>query len=147
MQRCVCELYYRLFYHLENSDLLDPTNEIHIYCLHYIYLPKINRSLSSFREAWNHHRIRTEHNKTPHQLFTEGTLRLHSSGIVALDFLNQVTEQYGTDNDLITSPNDEGVHIPENSLRLTDEHFHLLLLAGTVHHRTMELNSMSKLLV
>ena len=31
---------------------------------------------------------------------------------------------YGTDNDF--SSDDEGVHIPENSLRLTNEHFDLL---------------------
>ena len=121
MHRCVCELYYRLFYHLENSDLLDPTQEIHLYSLHYIYLPRINRSLSSFREAWNHHRIRTEHNKTPHQFFTEGTLHLHSSGLASLDFLDK---SYGTEDDLvISSPDDEGVHVPENCLTLTDEHF------------------------
>ncbi len=129
MQRCVCELYYRLFYHLENSDLLDPTNEIHIYALHFIYVPRINKSLSSFKEAWNHHRIRTEHNKSPHQLFTEGALRLHSSGLVALDFLGQVYESYGSDDGIVVSAvdNEEGVHIPENSLRLRDEHFQLIL--------------------
>ena len=35
---CVGVLYYRLFYHLENLGLLDPTNDRHIYALHYIYL-------------------------------------------------------------------------------------------------------------
>jgi len=71
LHRCVGVLYYRLFHHLENL-VLDPTNDHHIYALHYIYLHRINQSLHAFRYAWNYHKIRTEYNRTPHQLFTCG---------------------------------------------------------------------------
>ncbi len=101
----------------------------------------INKSLSSFKEAWNDHRIRTEHNKSPHQLFTEGVLRLHSSGLVALDFLGQVYELYGSADGIVD--NEEGVHIPENSLRLRNEDFQLMLvevdLRSTSQNYGMEL--------
>lgn len=128
VQRCVGVLYYRLFYHMESLDLLDPTNELHIYCLHYVYLHRINTSLKGFKEAWNHHRIRTEHNRTPHQLFTEGVLRLHSSGLVALDFLDDVGEDYGAyDNTtVVIQGNYEGVQIPETNFRLNEDHVQLL---------------------
>ena len=37
--------YYHLFYALEDSGLLDPSNEIHLCALHYVYTPRINQSL------------------------------------------------------------------------------------------------------
>ena len=59
VQRCVCEQCYRLFYHLESSDLLDPTNEIHVYCLHYVYLPRINDEYLCFSTDVNYNQIRS----------------------------------------------------------------------------------------
>ena len=37
--RCATSLYYRVFYFLENCDLFDPLNPLHMYALHYVYLP------------------------------------------------------------------------------------------------------------
>ena len=51
MHRCVTSLYYRLFYHLEHLGLLDPLNELHIYALHYVYVPRINKSLKQFQSG------------------------------------------------------------------------------------------------
>ena len=72
----VTHLYYRVFYHMEYHDLVDPTNEKHLYALHYIYLPRINAAQVQFKEGWNNHRIRTEYNQSPRQLCTAGMLRL-----------------------------------------------------------------------
>ena len=44
--RIVVRPYRNLFYYLESHGLLDPLNEIHLYSLHYIYIPRIKRSLS-----------------------------------------------------------------------------------------------------
>ncbi len=44
MHRCVTRLYYRLFYYLEYQGLLDPINEYHRFALHYVYIPRVNRS-------------------------------------------------------------------------------------------------------
>ena len=41
--RCATSFYYRLFYYMEQHDLLDPINENHLFALHYVYLPRINR--------------------------------------------------------------------------------------------------------
>ena len=64
---CTC-LYYNLFYYLENTGVLDPSNTSDIFCLHYIFLPRINQHLCSFVDGWNRHRIRTAGNRTPIQL-------------------------------------------------------------------------------
>ena len=45
------------------------------------------------------HGIRTEHNKTPNQLFTAGALQLQHAGLVALDFFDQIPDGYGIDED------------------------------------------------
>ena len=55
MHSCVTLLYYRLFYYLEEMDLLDPLNNVHLWALHYVYLRRINRSLDEFVLSWNNH--------------------------------------------------------------------------------------------
>ena len=115
----VTNLFYRLFYHMEYINILDPASEQHLYALHYVYIPRINTSLSLFRAGWNNHRIRTVHNLSPEQLFTAGVLRLQRSGLVALDFL----EDYGIDEDGLPTTTDEnsGVEVPEGNLSLDSE--------------------------
>ena len=56
-------LYYDLFHFLE---------EVGFFCLHYVYLPKINSSLSQFMQAWNRHPLQSENNLSPEQLGTRG---------------------------------------------------------------------------
>lgn len=61
--RDVCEgvlsLHYDLFYFMEDHNLLDIPNPVHIYALHYVYLPKINEKLNIWQEAWSRHKLRT----------------------------------------------------------------------------------------
>ena len=76
MHRCVTVIYYRLFYFMESQGYLNPISEKDLFALHYVFLPRIQRSLTLFREGWNNHGIRTEHNKTPNQLFASGALQL-----------------------------------------------------------------------
>lgn len=69
----VTHKFYTLFYDMEDSGRLEPTNDIHRFALHKVFLPVINDQLRLFRSAWNRHRIRTANNKTPRQLWIEGT--------------------------------------------------------------------------
>ena len=124
MHRCVTSIYHRLCYYLENCDLLDPLNPLHMYALHYVYLPRINKSLHYFQEAWNNHGLRTEHGQTPNQLFTAGALRLRHSGLTALDFFNAVPDSYGVDGSASHEDSDqEGVAVPPIEFSLTEEQF------------------------
>lgn len=74
VHRCVGVLYHDTFRRLEEEDCLDPLNETDIYCLHYIFLPRINATLEEFVDSWNNHAISTENNLTPNQLFVKGAL-------------------------------------------------------------------------
>ncbi len=120
MHRCATTLYYRLFYFMEQQGILDPLNQLHRFCLHYVYKPRINRALHLFCKGWNHHGIRTARHLSPHQLFVEGVLQLHSSGLTALDLLDQVAESYGIDEDIVTiDTGDEGVPVTETRVFLS----------------------------
>ena len=119
--RCSISLFYRLFYYLEVNDILDPINECHLYALHYIFIPRINRSLQEFVSAWNNHGLRTENGQTPNQMFTAGALNLRYSGNVALDFFSTVPEDYGTEEEG-TAPDESetGVEVPRIHFNVTE---------------------------
>ena len=65
-------LYYNLFYHMKQEGLLDPDNEVHLFCVHYIFIPRINNGLHEFSVAWNSHPLSTACNATPQQLWISG---------------------------------------------------------------------------
>lgn len=49
--RCVGVLYHDCFHKLEEEGCLDPLNETDLYCLHFIFIPRINSTLESFVES------------------------------------------------------------------------------------------------
>ena len=83
--------FYNFFYSLENTGVLDISNDLDLCALHITYLPLIQQQLNHFREGWEDHSLRTEHNRTPKQLWILG---MHS---MALQNCNHeaVTGTYG----------------------------------------------------
>ena len=65
----VTRLFSALFRDLEFEGRLNATNETDLFCLQFVYLPRINRVLHRFIAAHNHHAISTEASATPMQLF------------------------------------------------------------------------------
>ena len=92
----VAHVYYQLFYYMEENGLLDPLNEIHLYCLHYVCLPRINKHLKLWKEEWLQHRIRTAGHQTPMQLYIRGLLlnsnSHHRTSKELYDHLSQVSD-------------------------------------------------------
>jgi hypothetical protein len=110
---CVCHNFYNLFYEMEDSGLLSPTDDKHLFCIHYIFLPRINLQLQQFMDGWNNHSLRTESGLTPLQLWTRG-ICLASSDVL------QQPSMYGVDFDGTANPFDGGsVVVPETVLNLT----------------------------
>lgn len=52
--------------------MLNPVDGSHLWCLHYVFLPIINRHLHNWKAAWVHHPLRTEENRSPMQLWIRG---------------------------------------------------------------------------
>ncbi|XP_066936550.1 uncharacterized protein [Clytia hemisphaerica] len=76
--RCVCCTFYYLFQNMESDGLLDRNNEVHLFILHYVFLPRINHSLISFTMSWNMHPVRTEHNWSPMRMWDNGMIDLRN---------------------------------------------------------------------
>ena len=84
-------LYYNLFYHMGACGELDPDNDVHIFCLQFVFIPRINRDLQHFVAAWNNHGISSAGNYTPLQLWMLGMNSVaHSSLPVAQETFNEV---------------------------------------------------------
>jgi len=89
----VTGLYHSLFFYLENIGLLDPSNELHLFCLHYVFMPRINRHLRLWRSAWVKHPMRSERNMTPQMLWTAGLQNIaHSGSNIAKEVFEQLAD-------------------------------------------------------
>ncbi|XP_036417029.1 uncharacterized protein LOC118800955 [Colossoma macropomum] len=104
----VLDLFYTIFCNLEREGLLSPDEEIHIYALHWTFLPHIQRHLQ-FKDGWNHHRLRTEENQSPLQLWMQNQLEGHQDP-------PQVDTEYGIDCEGPHGYHHEGVTVPEVQL-------------------------------
>ena len=111
----VSQMYYRLFYHMEKLGILNlfyhmeklgilnPLCDVHLFALHYVYLPRINNAIEMFVRGWNTHSITKSGGKSPMQLYTEGMLTLSKAGVPALDYYMGVDDDYGAQTDEHTS--------------------------------------------
>ena len=81
-QSCVI-VFYRLFYQMEDTMILNVDNEIHMFCLHYIYLQRINHALNQFLEGWNYHPLSSVNNLSPIQLWISGLSQHISQEVVS----------------------------------------------------------------
>ena len=55
----VLHKFYQLFYHLEDTKSLETDNGIHMFALHYVYLPRIRLALHDWSNIHNQHGFRT----------------------------------------------------------------------------------------
>lgn len=78
VKRLVVRHFQNLFYYLETNQLLDPLSDADLFCLHYVFIPRINQALEEFTLQHNHHPIRTEHARSPVQLFHQHQLTSES---------------------------------------------------------------------
>lgn len=63
-------MYYDLFSYMESVNILHPLSDIHLFCLHFVFIPRIRRSLSIFVDAWNNHPLSTESGHSPYLLWS-----------------------------------------------------------------------------
>ena len=96
--RCVCHINYYTFYAMETSGPLNVEDPIHLFTLHTIFIPRINKALEDFSEAFNNHSVSTEGNWTPYQMWMNGMMhRNNPLAHGALDGEPDDLELYGYD--------------------------------------------------
>ena len=104
--RCVSSLYISIFRRLESEGLLASDNEVDLFCLHFVFIPSINRSLADFQGSWNCHSLSSEGNHSPLQLYTEGFIAIEN----APSFQSNLEEPASTSTDADV----ESVEVPSN---------------------------------
>ena len=70
-------------------------NELHIFCLHYVFVPRINWHLDLFTNGYDNHPLRTESNMTPNQMWVYGLSQLNINHNLMFEQTN--INMYGVD--------------------------------------------------
>lgn len=119
---CVVSFHFaNLFNFMEEHGILYSLNELHLFCLHFIYLPRIQRAATEFQNQWNNHGLSTQGGQTPLQLWQRGVINaagMHNpemNGICDID--SPPTEYDGPFSDIQTN-ND--VVVPSVTFAIND---------------------------
>ena len=78
---------------MEEAGYLDVGNEVNMFCLHYVFIPRINQHLEHFINGWNDHPIRTARNRMPNQLWISGLCNIAISTDIAAEEIRNQTLQ------------------------------------------------------
>ncbi|XP_074521144.1 uncharacterized protein LOC141786603 [Halichoeres trimaculatus] len=65
-------IYYDVLHYLEEEGFLSIANEMHLFCCHFVFLPRLQDDLDTFHSGWDNHSLRTEGHMTPNQLWELG---------------------------------------------------------------------------
>ena len=112
-----------------------PLNEVHLFCLQHVYLPRINRALDEFAEQWNQHPVSTAENQSPSQLWVSGMLASANTSLVAVRDIMDGNEDplflqnYGIDEDgpMVNNGDDNIVNVPPITFELSQQQEHLIM--------------------
>nr|XP_022342022.1 uncharacterized protein LOC111135876 [Crassostrea virginica] len=117
------QTFYALFYYLESASILDVDNETDLFCLHYVFLPRINNALHGFQEAYNQHGLRTEKGWSPYKLWVNGMININLQNSLAVrDVLNNESSQpfIRSDNeDFLLVGEENAINFPEVEMDLS----------------------------
>ncbi|KAA0712497.1 hypothetical protein E1301_Tti021508 [Triplophysa tibetana] len=116
----VTSKYLEMLHSLESEGLLDISVVEDLFSVHYTFLPRLQADLDTFAEAWNHHPLSTEGNRSPEQLWQIGLMQ---TNIDQLDS-NEDIEEADLDWDVAASYEaceDLGVVVPEFECPLSSD--------------------------
>ena len=107
---------------MEDEGILDILDDVHLYSLHYVFIPRINRSLDEFIQQMNNHPISSENNLSPLQMWEKGMLDNMHSGNTALSPAE--IDEFGVDPEGLVSVEDEDyqVNVSPLSVEVSNEH-------------------------
>ena len=117
----VLAFYARIFEAMEDEGILDISDDVHLFSLHHVYVPRINRSLNEFIQQMNNHPVSTENNQSPLQMWERGMLENMHSGHTALS--SEEIEDFGVDLEGVLSVEEEDyqVNVTSPTIELTDQ--------------------------
>ena len=122
----VLVFYSRIFEELERDGLLDVLDDIHLFSLHHVYIPRIENSLQELVAQLNNRPVSIERNQSPLQMWESGMLENIHSNHTALQ--EEEIEHFGVDPDGVLAIEDEDYQLTVDPpmLHLTDEQMAML---------------------
>lgn len=133
----VIHRFYNEFYSLENDRQLDPQNPNHIFILQKVYLSEINTDLNQFVNAWNRHKMRSERNKTPRQIWLNGMLtNINSSNTSVQEVFSDQPNLHIRLTDALRGL---GVNIEDSQVQIPEEHSLVTFAETTLNNEQIEL--------
>ena len=85
----VLHLFYTLFDHMEKEQVLDINSDKDLFCLQYVFTPRIDMALKTWATTHNSHRVRTEGNRTPQMMWLESLINAPETATAAQDIDSQ----------------------------------------------------------
>lgn len=123
----VANVYYSLFTSMETGTenggygILDPGNDLHLWVLHYVFLPRLNRDLALFAAQKNNQGLSTERGRSPNRIFLTGMLsRFQSTTTAAADFWSGRTINLDMAEHFQRGPRVEPDHCPLSAERFRE---------------------------
>ncbi|KAK6492728.1 hypothetical protein HHUSO_G2116, partial [Huso huso] len=118
LNRVVSSFFKDIFCFMEQNLLFDSNSELDIFCLHYVYMPRITAAANEFVTQWNSHRLSTVNNVSPLQKWHAGILSsgdtTNSLGLSNFHSLAQLDLGIETTNNVV---------VPENVFTLSDAQY------------------------
>lgn len=82
LNRVVSSHFSNLLTFMENEGILDSTDELYLFCLHYIFLPRVQRVAVGFGNQWNHRGLSMQGGQIPLHLWQKGVLNSGEDGAI-----------------------------------------------------------------
>lgn len=122
----VVKYFKSIFFYLESSQLLERDNEVDLFALHYVFLPRINNAIDQFVLQWNNHPLSGTGGYSPLQRWTQGFYTFAQSAhktVRDLLDLHHFCQDYGVDDDgpMPELQTNNQVEVPASTVELTDD--------------------------
>lgn len=91
------EKWYNFFKDLEDYHQLNVDNPVHIWLLHHLFLGALNEEAQRWAAAWNCHKIRTEGNRTPREIFLFDMVEKGTRGIGWMEIRPGQLKEFGVE--------------------------------------------------
>lgn len=122
LNRVASYFYVELFTFMEQQNYLDSLLELHMFALHYIYVPRIQWAAREFRNQWKNHALSAERYRTPLQLWLTGVIRHLSQDITGVNGVfaplkSQDTTYHETPPEVQFN---SVVEVPDNDIHVND---------------------------
>lgn len=128
LNRVVSRHFISLFSYMESVGILDSLSELNLFCLHYIFMPRIQRATIEFTNQWNYHGLSTQGGQTPLQLWHTGIINNIGLGNTAVDAIFHTNNFYGEDEEgpLPELQTNNNVVIPDINVTMNETTAHAI---------------------